>query len=456
MIVRWVLFFLLMSTLRAADSWDTPHTGNPIVPGYFADPSLVKHEGKYYLYATIDPWGGRTLGCWESTDFKTWTYRELNWPTKEACTSPSSKEAMVWAPSVIKKADGHFFMYVSVGSEVWVGKADHPLGPWTEANGGKPLIPASFDPKHHMIDAEVFIDEGDGIAYLYWGSGWGWKNGRCYVVKLMPDMVTFDGEPRDVTPENYFEAPFMVKRGAHYFLTYSQGVTIRDTYEVRYAVGTSPLGPFKEAANRPLLTTDHARNVVSPGHHAIFEHEGRSYILYHRQRVPYTPESAYRQICVDEITFRADGLIDKVQPTHIAPPFARRDTQDALYGQASASSEADAQHNAFNVVDDNYATRWAAAPGAKGGWLQLDLGHIQSIYRQELRFEYAWKTYRFLLETSNDGQTWTTLADRRTRGLTGSPLYIDAPARARFLRLTFPPDVPGETLSLWEWAVYGN
>ena len=30
---------------------------NPIIPGYFADPSVVEFEGKYYMYATADPWG---------------------------------------------------------------------------------------------------------------------------------------------------------------------------------------------------------------------------------------------------------------------------------------------------------------------------------------------------------------------------------------------------------------
>lgn len=26
---------------------------NPLIPGYFADPSLVQHEDKFYLYATV-------------------------------------------------------------------------------------------------------------------------------------------------------------------------------------------------------------------------------------------------------------------------------------------------------------------------------------------------------------------------------------------------------------------
>ncbi|MEY4487654.1 MAG: hypothetical protein RIQ79_162, partial [Verrucomicrobiota bacterium] len=245
------------------------HAANPLLPGYFADPSLVRYGDLNYIFATLDPWGGDTLGCWESRDFGNWTYRELNWPTKRACTSPTSQSAKVWAPSVVRAGDGRFFMYVSVGSEVWVGVADQPAGPWRNALGDRPLIPSNYKPGYHMIDAEAFIDD-DGQAYLYWGSCWSWTNGRCWAVKLKPDMITFDGEVRDVTPANYFEGPFLFKHAGRYFLTYSRGRTDRDTYEVRYAVGDAPFGPFVEAANNPLLTTDKNNDVISPGHHAIF------------------------------------------------------------------------------------------------------------------------------------------------------------------------------------------
>ena len=98
-----------------------PHSANPILPGYYADPAIVEQGGKAYIYATLDPWGDKTLGCWESSDFKNWTYRTLNWPTKEACTSPKSNRAAVWAPSVVKGLDGKYHMVVSVGGEVWAG-----------------------------------------------------------------------------------------------------------------------------------------------------------------------------------------------------------------------------------------------------------------------------------------------------------------------------------------------
>lgn len=433
-----------------------PHSANPILPGYYADPSLVQFEGKYYLYATLDPWGGPTLGCWESADFKNWTYCVLNWPTKAACTSPTSKGAMVWAPSVIQARDGRFVMYVSVGSEVWVGVAAHPLGPWKNALGNRPLIPENYKPGYHMIDAEAFLDD-DGQAYLYWGSGLNWVNGKCWVVKLKPDMVTFDGEVKDVTPANYFEGPFMVKRGGRYYLMYSQGKTIEDSYRVHYAIGDSPLGPFTEATNSPILVTDKAANIVAPGHHAMFVKEGRHHILYHRHSIPFDPKFIGRQMCVDELRFTADGLMDKVMPTHTGPAWL----QGRLGGAgnlsekavAMASSQKDRFTGPERVLDDNYATRWAVAPDARGAWLQLDFGAVKEIHRQELRMEYAWKTHRFTVQASDDGKEWRTHTDFTGSPVTGSPIIVGTGLSARYLRLQFPDSVRGADISLLEWVV---
>lgn len=439
----------------AEDNARMPHAGNPILPGYYADPSLVRFEGKFYLYATIDPWGGETLACWESVDFKNWTYRELNWPTKKACTSPTSRAAMVWAPSVVRARDGKFYMYVSVGSEVWVGRAEHPLGPWSDAHGGKPLIPFDYRPGFHMIDAEVFIDD-DGTVYLYLGSGFGWKNGKCWAAKLRADMVGFDGEVRDVTPGNYFEGPFMVKHGGHYYLTYSQGKTTEDSYRVHYAVGETPFGPFVEATNSPILVTDRARDVISPGHHAVFSHEGRSYILYHRHSVPFDPKFVGRQVCVDELDFTTDGLLARVVPTHAAPELVRGRGvgRKNLAVTATASSEQSEFTRAGCVLDDNFATHWTATAGDKDAWLQVDLGAIHEFTHQEFRFEYAWKRYACRLEISVDGKDWALLLDRQAEPLTGSPVVIEMPGKGRYLRLTFLKAAGAVEPSLLEWAVY--
>ena len=449
-----LIFLLSLSSAGAANPpGREPNAGNPVLPGYFGDPSVVQHNGKIFVYATLDPWGDETLGCWESVDFKNWTYRLLNWPTKSACRSPTHGGSAVWAPSVIKGADGKFYMYVSVFNEVWAGVADHPLGPWRSLTADKtPLIEREFRPGFHMIDAEAFLDD-DGTAWLYWGSGHGWKNGKCWVVKLKPDMHSFDGEVRDVTPRNYFEGPIMVKRHGKYFLMYSQGITIEDSYQVHYAVGDNPLGPFTEADNSPILVTDKAANVISPGHHTVFQRDGRDYILYHRHSIPFDPKFVGRQVCVEELAFTADGRIEKVTPTHSGPPLARGrlDGRGALPATASSPASANEWTAPAFAVDDNYATQWR--PAAAGGRLELDLGDVRDFARQEIRFEYAWKPYRFRIEVSDDGAAWRPLADHFSAPVTGSPVVIDAPARARRLRLVYPDDVDVKTAAVIEWVV---
>lgn len=448
------LALLALSAGAAEPPGRGPHAGNPVLPGYYADPSIVRHEGAFYVYATLDPWGGETLGCWTSPDFRNWTYRVLNWPTKRACRSPTSGGSAVWAPSVVRAKSGKFFMYVSVGSEVWAGTADHPLGPWRNALGDRPLIPGDFRPGYHMIDAEGFVDD-DGTGWLYWGSGHGWKNGKCWAVRLKPDMVTFDGEVRDVTPANYFEGPIMVKRGGRYFLMYSQGVTIKDTYQVHYAVGDHPLGPFTEAANSPILVTDKAAGIVSPGHHTVFRFEDRDYILYHRHSIPFDPQFVGRQVCVDELRFTADGRIEKVAPTHDGPPLIRDRARGpgALPAKATASGEAGELCAARFANDDNYATLWRAPGEGTNAWLQLDLGAVQPFKRQAIRFEYAWKPYRFTVDVSDDGQAWRTLEDRTGEPAAGSPVLVERPATARFVRLVFPSRGKESEVAVIEWEV---
>jgi len=450
---------LSTSSVFAADppTGQQPQAANPILPGYYADPSLVTSGGKHYIYATLDPWGDKSLGCWESPDYKNWIYRALNWPTKAACTSGTSGSAGVWAPSVVALPDGRFLMAVSVGNEVWLGVAKRPLGPWENVLGDQPFIPKNYKPGFHMIDAELFVDD-DQAVYIYWGSGLGWKNGRCWAARLGADFRKFADEPKDVTPTHYFEAPFMVKRHGKYFLMYSDGVTIKDTYQVHYSVGDTPFGPFTEPDNSPVLVTDKAADVISPGHHAVFREGTKDYILYHRHSIPFDPKFIGRQTCVDELKITADGRIAKVVPTHAGPALVhgRAEARSLAFGATVTASSQESAHRApAFAIDANYATRWAADRNAQGAWLQIDLGSIKSFSRQLIRPEYAWKPYRFAVETSSDGKAWSPLADHTDPAVTGSPILIEKSGSARYIRLVFPSDVPGSDISLFEWSVVG-
>lgn len=418
--------------------------GNPLIPGYFADPSIVRHAGEWFVFATIDPWGGDTLGLWRSRDLRHWTFSTPNWPTKAAATSPTSGKSKVWAPSVVRGRDGRYWMYVSVGNEIWVGTAPHPAGPWRDANGGKPLVPADYRPGLHMIDAEAFVDD-DGQAYLYWGSGLNWVNGHCFVVRLRPDMVTFDGEPRDVTPAHYFEAPFMLKRNGRYFLTYSWGNTTTDTYQVRYAAGDSPLGPFTEPEDAPILSTDRARGVISPGHHAVFRAGEQDLILYHRQALPFVAGGPVRrQIAVDRLEVDGDRLA-RVVPTRAGPPIAGAAPRRAPGRRASLrASAAEPGHDAAAAGDDDYATTWRAPAGA---WLQADLGAVAAVGESLILPATPATPLRFTMSTSQDGRRWRQVA--APHAATGSPIRLRAPGAARYVRLDFPE---GADVVEWRFA----
>ncbi len=286
---------------------------NPIVDGYFADPTIIKDKGIYYIYATIDPWGADELGVLVTRDFKTFTQKHINWPTKKACASPTSSGSMVWAPSIRKARNGKFYMYVAVGSEVWAGVSEHLLGPWKNAKADNtPLVAATDFPTVHNIDPDCFIDR-DGQAYLYWGSGFNWVNGHCMAVKLKKDMVTFDGAPKDITPLHYFEAPHLVKRNQLYYLMYSYGKAIDATYQIRYSTSKTPLGPWTEGPNDPILSTSADSTTYGPGHHTVFEKNGQYYILYHRI-YPQKKDFVLRQLCIDSLNFDADNNILKIKP----------------------------------------------------------------------------------------------------------------------------------------------
>lgn len=453
---RFLLFTLLLLTAcgKSVKDNDEVFLQNPIIPGYFADPSVVEYEGKFYMYATSDPWGGDFLSCWESDDFQEWTFNKLNWPTKEACTSPLSNENMVWAPSVVKKGD-KFYLYISVGSEVWCGVAEHPLGPWKNMLGDKPMIPYDTTRFYHVIDAEAFIDD-DGKAYLYWGSGWEWINGHCYAAELNEDMSSFKSEMVEVTPTRYFEGPFVIKHNSKYYLTYSEGKTIEDTYEVRYAVGDTPFGPFTEAENSPILKTNKELQVYGPGHHTIYPFQGKNYMLYHRHKLPFESGTAFRQICINEMQFE-DGKdrIKNITPEHTQsfPNLAKNKREHIRPDAISASSEKESYTSAKNALDNNFSTLWKAADEDANPWIMATFKPDTQINTMEIRFEYPWKNYYIKVDISADGNEWETVKDYLCEGVTGSPVVVPVNEKTTYLKISFEHAEEVES-ALWDVYFY--
>ena len=267
-------------------------SGNPILPGWYADPEAIVYGDEYWIYPTLS---GLVTADGKDPD----------------------TEFALWAPSVIS-ANGKYYLFFGANDiqnndqygGIGVAVADRPEGPFKDALG-KPLIDKIVNGAQ-PIDQFVFRDD-DGSYYMYYG---GWHH--CNMVKLSDDLlsiVPFDDGTlyKSVTPENYVEGPFMLKRNGKYYFMWSEGSWGGSDYSVAYAISDSPFGPFKRIGK--ILQQDD--NVATgAGHHSVIQIPGKDewYIVYHRRPLGDTNQN-HRETCIDRMYFDKDGYILPVKIT---------------------------------------------------------------------------------------------------------------------------------------------
>ncbi|MBN1949808.1 MAG: family 43 glycosylhydrolase [Bacteroidales bacterium] len=414
----------------------------PFIPGYMADPSIIEHEGIYYLYGTFDPWGGYELAVWESSDFKHWTLRGLNWPNRLSCMTDPSNKAPVSAPSVVEGPDGRFYMYVSSAGEIWAGVSDHPLGPWDNLlPDGKPLLTYHDKETERNHDPECFIDD-DGRVYLYWGGSEVCGYGKCYAVPLDSDMHTFLETPVEMKLPDYTGGPSVFRMDGSYFMLYSERHCDYVSSKIRYASSESPLGPWEQGSSSPLLKTDPEQGIYAPWSPAVFKKGARWFALFHAN----LPDSVYkptRQIYVRELSMDSSGLLllSPRQATLLKPAVRLQ----------SASSRKSREYLASFLFDGDFGTLWMPSDTDKEPRIVVDLKEEREIRTIYMWFEYGHWIYRYRIEYSTDGEVWDEYADAYQRPGKGSPQFQSLYVDARYLRFTFfRGRVP---VGLWEIEV---
>lgn len=429
------------------------YSGNPILPGDFADPAILIHQDTFYIYATT----GAEATVWRSADFVNWKLTRLNWPT-------SMEQPDIWAPEVVKGADGRFYMYTSTNHNIYVGVADHPRGSFENILGGDSIFIKNRQwwNKMHSIDADCFIDE-DGQAYLYWGSGFDFKDGVCAVGILGEDMASFKQEPELITPEGYFEGPHMIKRKGIYYLMYSDGLYYDSTYKVRYATSDSPTGPFTQGKNSPILKSTPDGRISGPGHHYTLSVDGDYYIVYHRHAYPlYTPQwGPIRQIAIDKLEFEEDGSIKEVAATQKGVPLdfvkAENIRMPLQPVEAMASSSVSQVYNAAKAFDGDKGTLWAAPKEAMPVWLQADFGKTITVEEIQPVFDLVMGDYTYRIEYSTNGTQWELYDEGNNAEAEEWPLSLQEEVKARFVRIVVLNQTQEKNRTgLWELKVFGR
>lgn len=313
-----IVLFLFCSCVAfsIAGQSSAPAPGNPVFPGWYADPEGIIFGKEYWIYPTY------SALYEEQVFFDAFSSRDLvHWkkhPHVLDTTNVKWAQRAVWAPSIIAKG-GKYYMFFGANDiqndqeygGIGVAVANRPEGPFKDLLG-KPLI----DKFHHgaqPIDQFAFKDK-DGSYYLFYG---GWRH--CNVARLKDDFTGFkpfdDGEVfKSITPEGYVEGPFMFIRNNKYYFMWSEGGWGGPDYSVAYAIADSPFGPFKRIGK--ILQQD-AAVATGAGHHSVMHDEKKDqwYIVYHRRPLGDTGRD-HRVTCVDRMYFDEQGLIKPVKITH--------------------------------------------------------------------------------------------------------------------------------------------
>ena len=297
-------------------------SGNPILPGWYADPEAHVFAGRYWIFPTYSaPYDEQTfMDAFSSRDLVSWTRH----PHVLDTANVKWAHRAVWAPTVIRK-DGWYYLFFGANDiqkdgelgGIGVARSRSPAGPFTD-HLGKPLV-GQFENGAQPIDPFVFRDE-DGAYYLIYG---GWKH--CNIARLKPDFTGFipfaDGTTfREITPAGYVEGSYMFRKGGRYYFMWSEGGWTGPDYAVAYAIGDSPLGPFHRIGK--ILQQD-STVATGAGHHSIL-HAPRSkhwYIVYHRRPLGET-DANHRVVSIDELRFGPDG---RIEPVVITREGVRRD-----------------------------------------------------------------------------------------------------------------------------------
>ncbi|MFD2921833.1 family 43 glycosylhydrolase [Terrimonas rubra] len=446
----------LITSAQTLPDHQQPGKGNPVIPGYFADPTIKQIGDTYYLYATTDGNGGG-LGpsqVWTSKDFVNWKIQPMNWPNTH----------WYWAPDMTKGYDGRYYLYYSQPVELYGAVANSPVGPWTPLlPGGKAMVPNYMIPGVITLDGQTFTDD-DGKIYMYWGT-WGiYPDHGCAVGLLNKDMTTFEKTaliPNTVA-KDFFEAPYMFKRKGVYYMMYSSGHCEDHTYRVQYVKSTKgPMGPFEYPKHNPILVTNDDGTIHGPGHHSILQKGEDYYIVYHRHNNPHSGGGFHRQVAIDKIEFDANGDIKNIVPTHEGAGWLGTNTipqKDIAFGKpVIASSYYNDDFRPSFAVDNNNGTLWRAADNGKAAWLQIDLGNTMPVQTIHTQFEYPTYYYQYKIEYSVDSINWSLFADRSANLQWGSPFIDKGKATARYIRLHINhTQLAGLAPAVWNIKVFSE
>ncbi len=278
---------------------------NPIIRGFYPDPSVCRAEGKYYMVcSSMQYFPGVPL--FESEDL-------LCWKQIGHCLTRKSQVDLhginssggVFAPT-IRYHEGTFYMVTTNDTyhKNFYVHTDNIYGEWSE--------PVFVD--QGGIDPSLFFE--DNKVYFMSNSD---EEGRGCIFQCEIDIKTGERLTESIpiwkgSGGRYLESPHLYRFGEWYYIMAAEGGT-EYGHMITYARGKTPYGPFYSYEDNPVLTNrnqgGHQNLIQGIGHGDLVEdHRGKTYMvcLGFRQIGTWVPyHHLGREVFLVPIHWREDG-----------------------------------------------------------------------------------------------------------------------------------------------------
>ena len=265
---------------------------NPVITGFWSDPSVCRVGEDYYLVnSTFEYFPG--VPVFHSKDL-------VNWGLIGYCIDRSTQLARglnIFA-TTIRYHKGTFYMITTnIGAEGnFYVTATNPACPWSD-----PILIQT-----QGIDPDLFFDD-DGRAYVI--------SSTFVLFEIDLNTSKFISEGRKVwngTGGRYPEGPHIYKKDGFYYIIAAEGGT-EEAHSETIARSKNVWGPYNPNPSNPILTHCNASGQGNPiqgvGHADIVQtHDGSWWIVFHGYRsIGGTYHTLGRETCLAPVSWPENG-----------------------------------------------------------------------------------------------------------------------------------------------------